>query len=290
MTEFFDMGESSEPDERSSPPTVSIIMGAYNAENTIREAIESILAQDFTDWEFIICDDASDDETLQICREYELLDPDRFHVLSNERNMKLPATLNRCLAVARGKYIARMDADDRSDPERLTRQVAKLESEPTIDLVGTAMQRFDSNGMGGRVVPPACPNRNTLRRSAPFCHATIVARRYVYEVVGGYNDSRRTARCEDLELWFDFYDSGFVGVNLQESLYFVREDLEAIRRRKPRTRWNSFRTTVIGYRKLGYPIYCYLRPALRLYKILVPYRLQHWYRRWQARQSSVRNS
>lgn len=269
-------------DTAGSSPAVSIIMGAYNAAKTIGEAIDSILAQEFTNWEFVICDDASDDNTLQICQEYASNYPGRFQILSNEKNQKLPATLNRCLSVAKGTYIARMDADDRSAPNRLAKQIVKLEEKPDIALVGTAMRRFNEEGIGARVLPPAYPNRNTLRTATPFCHATIVARREVYDVIGGYNESPRTARAEDVDLWFNFYQRGFVGINLIEPLYFVREDAAAIRRRQPKVRWNSFRTTVIGYRKLDYPIYCYIRPVLRLSKILVPYRAQHWYRRWQS--------
>lgn len=290
MVDYLDSGTLSTADEIDAPPTVSIIMGAYNAGNTIREAIDSVIAQEFTDWEFIICDDNSDDDTLRICLEYATRHPGRFQVLSNERNLKLPATLNRCLSASRGRYIARMDADDRSAPDRLEKQIATLEAQPWIDLVGTAMQRFDTTEIGAKVQPPTCPDRNTLRRTLPFCHATIVARRRVYDVIGGYNESPRTSRGQDLELWFNFYEHGFVGINLQEPLYFVREDSAAIRRRQPKVRWNAFRTMVMGYRKLGYPIYCYIRPVLELSKILVPYSVQGWYRRWQTRQAKVRAS
>lgn len=270
-----------------SAPTVSIIMGAYNAEKTIREAVDSMLAQTFTDWEFIICDDASRDSTLEICRQYAHDHPGRFQVIANERNAKLSATLNRCLAVARGKYIARMDADDISTPDRLATQVTVLDSHPSVDLVGTAMQRFGQSGLSTLVVPPARPDRNTLRQAIPFCHATILARREVYERTGGYNESPRTERGQDVDLWFEFFAMGFSGMNLTEPLYLVREDEGAIRRRTMKVRWNGFRTVVIGYRKLGYPIHWYGRPVLQLAKALVPFRVQQWYRLWQAHSSKV---
>lgn len=273
--------------EQRPVPTVSIIMGAYNAASTIRAALDSILAQTFTDWEFIICDDSSSDDTLQICREYAAAHPGRFRVLTNERNMKLPATLNRCLSVARGKLIARMDADDLSTPARLALQVAFLESRPDVDLVGSSMQRFDRSGLGSLVVPVERPDRNTLRRRVPFCHATILARREVYEEIGGYNESTRTSRGQDVDLWFNFYRLEMVGFNLLEPLYMVREDAAAIRRRTATVRWNSFLTMVNGYRMLGYPIHWYVRPVLELGKVLVPFRAQQWYRRWQARRAEA---
>lgn len=277
-------------EERSilnSAPTVSIIMGAYNAASTIREALDSIVAQTFTDWEFIICDDSSSDDTLEICNAYVAAHPGRFQVLTNERNMKLSATLNRCLSVARGKFIARMDADDLSIPERLATQVVFLESHPDVDLVGSSMQRFDQAGLGSLVLPPEWPDRDTLRHAVPFCHATILARREVYERIGGYNESPRSTRGQDIDLWFNFYRLEFVGINLLEPLYMVREDTAAIRRRTAKVRWNSFLTMVNGYRMLGYPVYCYLVPTLQLGKALVPFQLQQRYRRWQAHRSEV---
>ena len=267
----------------AAAPTVSIIMGAYNAGKTIREAIESILGQEFTDWEFVICDDGSTYDTLAICREYDAVYPGRFHVLANQNNRKLSATLNRCLSVARGKYIARMDADDISKPTRLAKQVAVLESRPEIDLVGTAMQRFGDRGAAGIVMPPERPNRFTLRRSIPFCHATIMARNSMYKEVGGYNESSRTARSQDVDLWFRFFDHGFVGINLNEPLYLVREDLAAISRRTFRTRWNGFLISINGYRRLNYPLHWYVRPFVQLSKGFIPFRVQEWYREWQKR-------
>ena len=109
-----------------STPLVSIIMGAYNCENTIYDCMESILKQTYENWEFIICDDCSSDHTLEILKKYEKNDK-RIHILHNEKNMRLAASLNRCLEVAHGKYVARMDADDISMPDRLEKQVEFLQ-------------------------------------------------------------------------------------------------------------------------------------------------------------------
>lgn len=277
-------------EECSLSPSVSIIMGAFNAERTIRETLDSILSQEFKDWEFIICDDASTDDTLAICQQYANKHPGSFKVIANDRNMKLAGALNRCLAVSRGKYIARMDADDISRPDRLRKLVSVLESQQDIDLVGSSMQRFDGNGLGDVVKPPEHPDRYSLRKGAPFLHPTILARREVYERTGGYNEDPRVQRCEDRELWYEFFSLGFVGMNLAEPLHLFREDIHAIRRRTVKSRWDAFRTEIIGYRKLGYPIHWYVFPALRLFKVLVPARAQMWYRRWQARRSEPSSS
>ena len=94
---------------------ISIIMGAYNCEDTLSEAIDSIIQQTYKDWELIICDDGSKDNTLSIAKEYEK-QYENIHVYKNEKNLGLNKTLNKCLSYAKGEYIARMDGDDISLP------------------------------------------------------------------------------------------------------------------------------------------------------------------------------
>ena len=98
---------------------VSIIMGIYNCAETLPEAIESILNQTYLNWELIMCDDGSSDDTWKIAIRYAEKYPDKIKILKNESNKGLNYTLNRCLKKATGKYIARMDGDDISMPERL---------------------------------------------------------------------------------------------------------------------------------------------------------------------------
>ena len=98
-------------------PKISVIMGVYNCASTLPDAIMSIQAQTVLDWEFIICDDGSTDETWKIAGKFQRQD-NRIVLLRNDKNLGLNATLNKCLSVARGKYIARMDGDDICAPER----------------------------------------------------------------------------------------------------------------------------------------------------------------------------
>jgi glycosyltransferase EpsE len=161
--------------------------------------------------------------------------------------------------------------------------VAHLRAHPVVDLVGTAMQRFDRTGRKDVITLEPEPDRDSLRHGVPFAHATIVARRSVYEELGGYTVSRRTERCEDYDLWFRFVAGGHVGHNLSEPLYLVREDEGAIRRRTFAGRWNLFRTTVVGFRTLGYPLRWYVFPVVGLLKSVVPARAVSLYRARQAR-------
>ena len=122
---------------------ISVIMAVYNCASTLREAIDSILNQTYTNWEFIICDDCSTDNTLEVVREYEKKYPDKFKVIQNEVNSKLSFSLNHCLKYADGEFIARMDGDDISVPERFEKQIRYLKEHPDVDLCSTLVQRFD---------------------------------------------------------------------------------------------------------------------------------------------------
>ena len=101
--------------------TISVIMGAYNCAHTLPEAIAAIQHQTVSDWEFIICDDGSSDETWQVASEFQRND-ERIVLLRNEKNLGLNATLNKCLAAASGYYIARMDGDDICTPDRFEKE------------------------------------------------------------------------------------------------------------------------------------------------------------------------
>ena len=211
--------------------------------------------------EFIICDDCSADSSLQIINDYKNRYPDKFVIIRNDSNMKLPYSLNRCLAESRGELIARMDADDISHSTRIEKQVEYLMLHSTIDLVGTAMRRFDENGFGSIDKKPEHPDKYSLRTLIPFNHATIMTYKRVYDALDGYTVSERTIRGQDYDLWFRFYSHGFKGDNIPEPLYYVREDRAAFKRRTFKVRWNGFKTTCIGYDLLGFPKRWLIRPA-----------------------------
>lgn len=273
----------------TSGPLVSIIMSAYNAEETLVEALESIYRQTHTNWELIVCDDASGDGTYKILSSAAAAsDGMRVVVLRNRTNRRLAYSLNRCLEIASGEYVARMDADDVSAPNRIERQLAYLSEHPGVDLVGSWMRRFDASGLGDLVQPASdAPDRWTMATSqtVPFCHATILARRSVFAEVGGYTVAWRTARAEDLDLWFKFFAAGLVGRNLPEPLYLVREDRAAIRRRTPTVRLQVVATRYVGNRVLNYPLRAYRQLVIELLKALVPYRLVDWHRDWSRKRS-----
>lgn len=198
--------------------------------------------------------------------------------------MRLAYSLNRCLEHVTGNYIARMDGDDISSPDRLERQLLFLQEHQEYDLVGTAMRRFNEDGMADIVSKPMNVDKYTLRRDVPFNHATILTHRYVYDRLNGYVAVERTKRCEDYDLWFRFFHADFSGYNLQEALYYVREDINAIKRRTFSSRRDAFRTTKIGFRLLGFPRRWLVAPFFTmLFKSVVPYKLIALYRSYHKK-------
>lgn len=250
---------------------ISVIMAVYNCKKTVIEAIESIQKQTYQNWELIICDDCSTDGTYDVVSKYiSNNNPEKFVLLKNEKNMKLPFSLNRCLEHATGKFVARMDGDDISYSDRFQKQIDFLYSHPDIDLVGVAMDVYDGERIIGQNIRPANVNGFTLFKSPVFNHATILTYRYVYEKLGGYSLLERAIRCEDLDLWFRFFDAGFKGANLQEALYRVTDDINAKGRRDFTNRIHSSKTLFFGYRLLHYPWYCYPNALNPIVKGFVP--------------------
>ncbi|MCU6686755.1 glycosyltransferase [Dorea acetigenes] len=256
-------------------PKVSIIMGIFNCERYLGDAIESILSQTFSDWEFIMCDDGSSDRTLQIAEKYKLKYPKKFVILKNEKNMGLNYTLNKCLAVANGEYIARMDGDDICAPTRLEKEVIFLENHPEFALVSTEMVMFDELGDWGIKKVIERPSKNDFCRHTPFfCHAAVMIRKRVFQEVEGYTVDPKLLRVEDCHLWFKIYGRGYVGANISEPLYKMRDDRNATNRRTFKARMNGIYVMWIGFHLLQMPWYKYwyvLRGAvLELVKCIIP--------------------
>ena len=239
-------------------PKVSILMGIYNCAPTLREAVDSILSQTFTDWELILCEDGSKDETYAIAQEYRRQYPDRIVLLRNEKNMGLNHTLNRCLQAASGEYCARMDGDDISLPDRFEKQVAFLDAHPAYAIVSTPMIFFDEQGEWGRNQMIERPQRDDFIHHSPVhCHAPCMIRREAYLAVGGYTEDLRMLRFEDVNLWYKLYAAGYRGYNLSEPLYMMRDGREAAWRRSLRSRMNGVYVTYVGFRLFRYPWYMY---------------------------------
>ncbi|EHJ02070.1 glycosyl transferase family 2 [Clostridium sp. DL-VIII] len=180
-------------------PMVTVLMSVYNGEKFLKEAIESILDQTFTGFEFLIINDGSTDNSVKIIESYK--DP-RIRLINNEKNLKLIASLNKGISLARGKYIARMDCDDVSMPERLEKEVEFLESSPDYGLVGTHYTVID--GEGKEQYNVSYPSSNELIKlflslNCPLAHGSIMGRTELFKK--NLYGSKESYAVEDYELW-----------------------------------------------------------------------------------------
>lgn len=220
-------------------PRISILMGIYNCAPTLSEAIDSLYEQTYKDFKLILCDDGSTDNTYEIAKEYSNK-YSNIILLRNEKNMKLAYTLNHCLEYADTEYVARMDGDDISLPERFAKQIRFLDENPEYSLVSCPMIYFDETGDWGQGRAIEKPNIDTFKKGTPHCHAPSMIRTAVIKEVGGYTDTKETIRVEDYYLWYKIYKAGYKGYNLQEALYKMRDDKDAMSRRTFKSRWNGF--------------------------------------------------
>lgn len=181
-----------------SAPVITVLMPVFNAESFLREAIESVLAQSFREFELLAIDDGSHDGSAAILEEFR---DARLRVIRNDRNRGLVETLNRGLAESRGEWIARQDSDDASHPERLRSQLGFVRGNPALSLIGADARLVDEKGRtagrwrtGGHADLVAWD----LCFRTPFCHSTAFFRRDSAAKLGGY---RALPACEDYDLW-----------------------------------------------------------------------------------------
>lgn len=252
---------------------VSVIMGIYNCASTLGEAIRSIQTQTYANWELILCDDGSTDNTWSVADAFAAED-ERIILLKNERNLGLNKTLNRCLSAATGEYIARMDGDDTCMPDRFEKQVRFLDSQSEYDIVSSPMVFFDENGEWGRNRKKEYPTAEDVVAGSPICHAPVMMRKACLDMVGGYSEDERTLRVEDVDLWIRLYAAGYRCCNLQEPLYRMRNDQDAMNRRKYKYRINSVRVRLRGCRLLGLGPVSYIKAFKPMAIGLVPPKLR----------------
>lgn len=265
-------------------PRISVIMGIYNCADTLDEAINSILNQTFSDWEFILCDDGSIDNTYDIAKRYADLYSEKFILLKNFKNMGLNYTLNHCLEHAKGDYIARMDGDDICDPTRLGKEIKFLDEHPEYAVVSTEMVMFDEQGDWGKTSVIERPTQQDFCLHTPFfCHAASMIRRSVIEEVGRYTQNPKLLRVEDCDLWFKIYAKGYKGANIPEVLYKMRDDRNAFCRRSIKGRFNSCYVLYHGFKMIHMPWYKYIyvlrNIVIELLKCFMPEILYRWIHR-----------
>lgn len=195
-------------------PLISVILPTYNVEKYICEAIDSILNQSFSDFELIIVDDCSTDNTYSLCLEYASVDK-RVKVFRNEENSKIEFSLNKALSLAKGYYVVRMDGDDISEPKRLEIMKGYLEDHPDIVLVGTSTITINAEGQEiGRTV--FFDDLEVIERTCLFRTPVIhiwMTYKWVYEQFNGY---RKFFGSEDYDFVLRVMSAGYKCTNISD--------------------------------------------------------------------------
>ncbi len=184
-------------------PSISVLLCVYNGERYIEDSLNSILQQTFTDIECVVINDGSTDRTQKILEEYERRDA-RIRLV-HQKNMGLTKALNVGLQHCHGIWIARQDADDISMPERFAKQMAFVQENPHVGLLGTACALMDAQGVvyERQEVPLFITHEDLcseLNLRNPFVHTSMFFRHDLVKTLGGYSEIYPAA--EDYELWF----------------------------------------------------------------------------------------
>ena len=232
-------------------PTLTVVMAVFNGALYLREAVDSLLAQTFADFELLIVDDGSTDATRAIIESYS---DRRITLLANERNLGLSRSLNRGVALARGDYVARMDADDISEQDRLATQFEFLERHPDVVVVGSSYTLIDQHGrhVGRRWVP--CDDagiRWMLQFCSPFAHSAVMMRKTALEDLAAvYDESLVYAM--DYDLWIRLAELGRLA-NLNELLVRWRIHPDSMTGRLGDTTERFDRVVTSFVERLGWP-------------------------------------
>jgi glycosyltransferase involved in cell wall biosynthesis len=258
---------------------ISVVMAVYNGEPHMREAIESIVSQTFSDFEYILLDDGSSDGTLEILQEYEKRDK-RIRVLQNQGNIGLTKSLNKGILASRGEYVARMDADDISHPKRFELQTAFLDSNQNCGVVGSWYVKIDEQGkeLWRKKLPLKDEEiKNLLIKSNVFPHASAMVRRAALDKVGLYNESWKLS--QDYELWFRIGSQYEIGV-IPEFLIYSRISGSSLTNARNREQiLYGLRAQRSAIRRGQYPKSAYIFFFRRLLYLLVPITLRQLLKR-----------
>lgn len=266
-------------------PKISILMGVYNAEKYLREAVQSVFCQTMRDWELIVVNDCSTDQSPQILGEFAQADA-RVRVFTNEKNLGLTKSLNRGLKECMGKYIARLDADDIAEPARLEKQLVFMEAHPEVALCGSQGTVIDDvgNKIGNKNFPTDyAAIKDCLIFNNQFIHSALFIRADILKSGGGYNES--FSKSQDYELVLRLSASHPVA-NLPDRLINWRMRKQSISWTDKRQEKDALRARWWGLVKYGYPKTKGISSILvRLFWMILPLRLK-----WKRYENKFRNS
>lgn len=229
---------------------ISIIMGVHNGSDRFIEALKSIEDQTYENWEFIICDDGSTDDTYEKLIEYTKSNK-KYKIIRNESNKGLAATLNHCIEYCDGEYIARMDDDDISYPDRFESQINYLKTNKDLSFVSSSVDIYDGKQVVTMRKLKPYPTKYNLIYGSQFVHPATLFKADVLKEIGGYRVSWETTRGQDYDLFMRLYGAGYKGGNLQNPVFRYTESSSSFKKRTFKARVGEFKIRVFGYKAMN---------------------------------------
>jgi len=209
-------------------PLISVIMAAYNVERFIGAAIESVLAQTYSNWELIVANDASPDKVREIVEGYAKRDG-RIRLINLEKNSGQAIARNRAVEKASGEYLAILDADDLALPNRFETQLAYFKAHPEVAILGSAAIIIDEHGKKLSTKIKTLTNeeiRFSLLLQSQFIHSSVMMKKSAFDELGGYR--HEFVYAEDYDLWSRARDKGFIMANIAEPLISYRIQAQSV--------------------------------------------------------------
>ena len=256
---------------------VSVILPVFNNEEYLTKAIKSILAQAYRDFEFLIINDASIDNSGEILKNFAAKDK-RIILINNKKQLGLTKSLNKAIRQAKGKYIARMDADDISLKNRLEKQTSFLEKNQNIAVLGSWVVLIDEKGKELKVKKTLCGYKNILSniiKANPFIHPTLVFRKDIFDKVGLYDVSFPYA--QDYELMLRIAKKYKVD-NYPEVLlkYRIGADKSISVKNLKKQEWLALKARWLALTKYGYPKTDFWKLIKPVLSFLLPVSVKIW--------------
>jgi glycosyltransferase EpsE len=244
-------------------PLVSVVIAVYNGSEFIASALKSIEEQSFQDWECIVCDDGSTDETCEVVKAIADNNPKVF-LLRNNKNHGAGHARNRCIDASKGRYIAIQDADDVSYPTRFEELVRFLDTHSDVSVVGSYTTLSDGNSrFWGEIKAPEVPRNVDWLKGTQVLHASVMMRREHVILAGKYDEM--LPRAEDYDLFIRMVAKGLQIRTLPRPLYDVHWDLSDYLRKTKTYRWNELKVQFRAFRLLNiaphYAVYL-LKPII----------------------------
>ncbi|WP_165004794.1 MULTISPECIES: glycosyltransferase family 2 protein [unclassified Enterococcus] len=251
---------------------ISVIIPTYNAEKTIERAVESVLKQSCQDFEIILYDDCSTDNTWEVLSRLNKKDS-RIRIFQNERNSKSAFTRNQAINEALGKYIMQLDDDDYCHVERMSKQVEFLDTHSSYDFVGSNAVLWDQEGIYSELKVPEKPQINDLLKTSPFINPSVMFRKKALDTVDGYRVSKETVRGQDYDLYLRMYGKGMKGYNLQENLVYYYQDKHYYSKISWKNRIGEFKFKYRNFQHLELSRIQYIYTFKPLLAIMIPRKL-----------------